>query len=276
MSRAPSPAGVTPASSSACQHAAALRPRARGARRRPRRCSRCRRPTRARRRTRSAARRSAAPRPRRARCGPSSARASGPWTASTTRESVMSSIVALPRAVEERGFAQRVDERLGVRRVGHHQEVTGRGPPHDDVVDDVGVVVVEQVRVLRPARRDAVEIVGERPLQRGERARAAHVHRAEVRHVEDDRALAARPVLLEHAGVLDGHLPAAERHHARAEGAVLRRRAASASTRIPAPIPGRRPRSPAAGRGTGRAWPRPVPSASCDGGSSPYFTSSCR
>jgi hypothetical protein len=39
----------------------------------------------------------------------------------------------------------------------------------------VSVVVVEQVRVLGAARLDAIEVVGERPLQRGERAGAVHV-----------------------------------------------------------------------------------------------------
>ena len=154
--------------------------------------------------------RSAPPRRARARPPASSARASGPCTASTTRVAVTSSTVALAPAVEHRGLAERVDERRGVRRVGHHEEVARRDPPHDDVVDDVRVVGVEQVRVLRPPGRDAVEVVGERPLQRGERAGAVHAHRAEVRDVEHDRALAARAVLLEHAGVLDRHLPPAE------------------------------------------------------------------
>ena len=53
------------------------------------------------------------------------------------------------------------------------------------------------------------------------RAPAAHEHRAEVRHVEHDRALATGAVLLEHAGVLDRHVPAAELDHARAELTVL-------------------------------------------------------
>ena len=101
---------------------------------------------------------------------------------------VTSSIAHSPRAVEQRGLTERVDERRGVRRVGHHQEVARCRPPHDDVVDDVRVVGIEQVRVLRATGTDAVEIVGERPLQRGERAGAVHVHRPEVRHVEHDGA----------------------------------------------------------------------------------------
>ena len=45
--------------------------------------------------------------------------------------------------------------------------------------------------------------------------------RSEVRDVEHDGALPARAVLLEHAAVLDRHLPTAELRHARAERAVL-------------------------------------------------------
>ncbi len=134
----------------------------------------------------------------------------------------MSSMSHSPSPWTVDGFLERVDERLGVRRVGHHDEVAGRRPPHDQVVDDVRVVGIEQMRVLRPSRPDAIEVVGERPLQRGERPGAAHVHRTEVRHVEHDRVLTTRSVLLEHAGVLDGHLPSAERHHARTKSPVLR------------------------------------------------------
>jgi hypothetical protein len=42
-----------------------------------------------------------------------------------------------------------------------------------------------------------------------------------VRHVEHDCVLAAGSVLLEHARVLDRHLPATELDHARIERAVL-------------------------------------------------------
>ncbi len=94
-------------------------------------------------------------------------------------------------------------------------------PPDDDVVDDVRVVGIEQVRVLRAARLDAVEVVRERPLEQRVPRPAAHEHRSEVRHVEHDRALATGAVLLEHAGVLDRHVPAAELDHARAELTVL-------------------------------------------------------
>jgi hypothetical protein len=46
-------------------------------------------------------------------------------------------------------------------------------------------------------------------------------NRSEVRYVERDGAIAARSVLLEHARVLDGHLPSAELDHAGPERTVL-------------------------------------------------------
>jgi hypothetical protein len=42
-----------------------------------------------------------------------------------------------------------------------------------------------------------------------------------VRHIEDDRAGTTGAVLLEHAGILDRHLPAAELDELGAERAVL-------------------------------------------------------
>ena len=63
------------------------------------------------------------------------------------------------------GFAERGGNARGVGRIGHHEELFVGDPPHDDVVDDVGVVGVEQVRVLRAPGCDPSEVVGERPLQ---------------------------------------------------------------------------------------------------------------
>ena len=54
---------------------------------------------------------------------------------------------------------------VGVGRVRHHEEALGCDPPHDDVVDDVRVVGIEQVGVLGAAGRDPGEVVGQQPLQ---------------------------------------------------------------------------------------------------------------
>ena len=279
MSRAPRPAGVMPASSSACQQAGGLLAPGRGARRRPRRCSRCPRPSREPRRTRTGA---TANRSTAAASGctvASSARASGPCTARTTRSAVTSSIAHSPApwnsaASPSASTSGAVFDALGITR-----KSPGADPPHDDVVDDVGVVGVEQVRVLRPAGTDAAEVVGERPLQRGERSGAAHVHRAEVRHVEHDGALAARAVLLEHARCTGSACPSRRTAPCarRARGAA--RRAATGSRRLQAARVTRSPRrdrSPAGAPGTGRASPRRCRRRAGTGGSRPYFTSRCR
>ena len=113
------------------------------------------------------------------------------------------------------------EQRRGVGRVRHDEELVVADPPHDDVVDDMRIVGVEQVGVLRPSRFDAGQVVRERPLEQPVGTRTCDAHRSEVRDVERDRVLAAGAMLLEHARELDRHLPAAERRHARAERAVF-------------------------------------------------------
>ncbi len=140
---------------------------------------------------------------------------------------------------------------------------------------------VEQVGVLRAPRLDAVEVVGERPLQGRERTGPGDEERAEVRDVEHHRPLAARAVLLEDTAVLERHLPPTELDHARAQRAVLRveravaqrpRQADSAAACGGAPD-----RDGGGARSSGFGSVASSPSAtSCDGGSSPYFTSRWR
>ena len=133
------------------------------------------------------------------------------------------------------------------------------------------------------ARRDLARSLVSSHCSAVERARAAALDGAEMRHVEHDTVFAARAVLLEHARVLQRHLPAAERHHARAESAVLRVERAVAhavgiATRSRPPGLGRRDVVPVGPRSNGSGGPSAgaSASASCDGGSSPYFTSRCR
>ena len=84
-------------------------------------------------------------------------------------------------------------------------------------------------------------------LQRRVRVRAGAFDGAEVRDVEHGRVLAARAVLLEHAAVLDRHLPTAERRQLGAERAVPSVERAGAHARLRAL--GRRDRAvSAAGR----------------------------
>ena len=87
--------------------------------------------------------------------------------------------------------------------------------------------LVRQERVLRAADVDLLDVVREEPLQRGRHLRPLELEPAHVRDVEDAAVLAHGPVLRDHALVLHGHLPAGERHHARAERdvALVERRA---------------------------------------------------
>ena len=116
--------------------------------------------------------------------------------------------------------AQRVHDALGVRRVGHHVEGLLVNPPHDDVVEHPAGVV-EQVRVLRPARPDLAQVVGQRALQLIERVGAGDADSAEVADVEDHRRGATRAVFVERAARIgDGHQPAAELHELGAQRRV--------------------------------------------------------
>ena len=89
-------------------------------------------------------------------------------------------------------------------------------PVDDEVVDD-SPVLVRQQRVLRLSGREPIEVVRECALQELVRARPLHLELAHVRDVEDAGIGPHRAVLLDHAGVLDGHLPPGERHHPRPE-----------------------------------------------------------
>ena len=99
-------------------------------------------------------------------------------------------------------------------------------PVRDQVVDDAAPLV-RQERVLRLARLDPVEVVRDEPLQELVRPRPLDLELSHVRHVEHACVGTHRPVLLDHARVLDGHLPSGERDHPRAEGdvTVVERRA---------------------------------------------------
>ena len=258
VSRAPSPAGRDPGRQEAGPHVGARRRRGRGARRRPRRCSRC-RPRSRRTRGRAAPPRSGAPRPAASRTPPSRARAFGPCTASTARVAVTSASVdrrrrtrpaASPRAV----VTPPVFDAFGMTR-------NRSGSTHHTMMSSTTCASAGSSRCVYCARPGPIrpQVVGERPLQRVERARPRDLHRAEMRHVEHDRVVAARPVLLEHAGVLDRHVPAAERRPSgrRGPGAAassgLCRSASPIPASLAAPLRRSRPRCRRPGRVAGRA-----------------------
>jgi hypothetical protein len=103
-----------------------------------------------------------------------------------------------------------------VRRIHDQQEARRLALVRDQVVDDAAALVRQQ-RVLRLAGGDAVEVVREERLQQLARPRPLDLELPHVRDVERARVRAHSPVLGDDALVLDRHLPAGERHEARAK-----------------------------------------------------------
>ena len=123
-----------------------------------------------------------------------------------------------------------VEVAVGVGRVHDGQEAllaVGRGEPVGEQVVQHAAVLAAQQRVLRAARLDLADVVGQQVLEELGGARPARRDLAHVRDVEDAGAGAHRDVLLAHALVLHRHLPARERNHARARAQHARRAGAS-------------------------------------------------
>ena len=161
----------------------------------------------------------------------------------------------------------------------------GVDPPHDDVVDDVRVVGVEQVRVLRAPGLDAVEVVGERPLQRGERARAAALapcrgatRRTRPRASRHARCSSSTPVYWIGISQPPNGTMRAPSARCSASSGLCRSASSRRSRRGLGRGARRRRRRGSAPRSSGSGARLAVASAStsCDGGSRPYFTSRCR
>src|SRR5207247_11473579 len=83
------------------------------------------------------------------------------------------------------------------------------------VVDDRPARLARE-RVVELAHRQGRDVVAGQTLERGEGAGPLDLELAHVAHVEEADGAAYRPVLLDDSGVLHRHLPAPERHHARA------------------------------------------------------------
>ena len=107
--------------------------------------------------------------------------------------------------------------------------------------------VVSSVYCAAPSL-EPVDVVRQHRLQERLRTRPVHVDLAHVRDVERARIAPNRLVLLDDAFVLDGHLVAGERHHARSERdvAIEERRALQRrfhEPRLYCLAPGRKPAS---------------------------------
>ena len=130
---------------------------------------------------------------------------------------------------------QPVERGLPVAGVDDEKRVERAQPVGDQVVDDAAALVREQ-RVLRLTVAEPLEVVREQALQQLGLRRPLDMDLAHVGDVEDATVAADGEVLGDDAVVLHGHLPACERHHARAERdvAIVERRAprrASATAR---------------------------------------------
>ena len=206
VSRAPSPAGAKPGAEHRVPQRRRPRRPARPPRRRPRPCSRCRRPT----------QRHALPRRPRPRGSRPTAAASGATAARRApgRRALHGEHGPLGGDVRRRRGRRRT--RVGVRGVGHDVEALVVDPPHDDVVEHRAVGLVEQVRVLRPARADLAAGRWSAPPAGG-RGRRRRSTRTVPRWLTSNATapVAAGPVLGQRAvGVRQRHLPAAEGDHA--------------------------------------------------------------
>ena len=116
-------------------------------------------------------------------------------------------------------LGQRGDDGGGVGRVGHQEDLVVGDVVGDQVVDDPAGVGAAQ-RVLRLARPDATQVVGQCGVDVVGRAGAAHQRLAEVADVEKPDGVARRGVLGDRARVRDRHQPAAELGEAGAELAM--------------------------------------------------------
>jgi hypothetical protein len=124
------------------------------------------------------------------------------------------------RAVSAEASTRATSFVLDVRGVHDHQEMLRAGAVHDDVVDDRALLAAEQSVPSLP-HFEAGDVARDQTIDRCARLRPIEVELAHVRQIEHARVLAHRAMLPDDPGVLDRHLVARERHHARAEGAVL-------------------------------------------------------
>src|SRR3954452_21332007 len=96
-------------------------------------------------------------------------------------------------------------------------QVIGDAAVDDQVVDHAAGRIVAAECVLRLPGTDAVQIVAEAGVDEVLRTRTAHHGVAEMAYVEDTNGFPHGKMLLDHARVLDRHLPPAELRHPRTQ-----------------------------------------------------------
>ena len=98
--------------------------------------------------------------------------------------------------------------------VGDDQPAVVAEPVGEEIVEDPPALVA-QARVLGAADIDGADVVGEHPLQEGERPGPLDLDLPHVGNVEHPGVGANRRVLLADPLILNGHLPAGEVHQLR-------------------------------------------------------------
>ena len=119
-----------------------------------------------------------------------------------------------PLAVDRHlAVVDRVQPRPVLVRVGgvDHDLVDIFAPVIDQQIVDHPAVGVQQIAVEALAGGIPAHVIGAHQVEELGRVRAAGFEDAHVCHVEEPGGLADRVVLVEHAGVPDGHVPAGKR-----------------------------------------------------------------
>ena len=148
--------------------------------------------------------------------GCSTSRARGPCTAISAYRALASTATASPTATLCCDVGEVL---LDVRRVDDEQEVVV-GEAIDQQIVDEGALRRSSGRNTAPGRSAASTRRCSRCAGPPRARPPGHLDLAHVADVEQAGALADREVLVGDAGVLDGHVPPAERHHAGARRAM--------------------------------------------------------
>ena len=101
---------------------------------------------------------------------------------------------------------------------------------HQDIVDEAAVFV-EQAGVVGLAEFQLVYGVGGDVVGELGGFRTANLDLAHVADIEDAHRVAHRVVLVDDSAILDGHVPPAEIHHLRTQGAMDRVQGCNAESR---------------------------------------------
>ena len=97
----------------------------------------------------------------------------------------------------------------------------GDQPPHDDVIDNGTIGLVQQVRVLGASGSDPPKVVAESSLDDVVRLRPPELQASEVADVEQGCGRPAGRMLSQRASlVADRHLPSSEGDHPGTKGTV--------------------------------------------------------